>query len=260
MNLSLVGKRALVCGSSRGIGLACAQELANLGCKITLLSRNPRHLSSAKETLPKEAEAKTLVCDVQDKNKLSELINEEIKNGQNFSILINNSGGPPPGPITSATEEEFQSGLNTHLFTNILLTNLLLPGMKAQGFGRIINIISTSVKAPLNGLGVSNTVRGAVASWSKTLSNEVAQYGITVNSVLPGATQTERLQQLIEEKAQKSQRSFDDEKNAMLNSIPAKRFAKPEEVASLAAFLSTEAAAYITGTAIRVDGGRTPSI
>jgi 3-oxoacyl-[acyl-carrier protein] reductase len=177
-----------------------------------------------------------------------------------IEILINNSGGPAGGPIIQAGENEFVQTFNRHLIGNHLISKVLVESMKQSGYGRIVNIISTSVKIPLPNLGVSNTVRGAVASWAKTMANELAPFRITVNNVLPGATSTRRLEQIIENNARKRNETPEQIAEEMRKEIPMKRFAEPEEVASLAAFLCTPAAAYITGTSIPVDGGRTGSI
>jgi len=257
MDINLSGKRALVCGASQGIGLASAIELAKLGCQVTLLARNEAKLTSALASLEHPSRHHFIACDVTDKATLQSAVSSDLAEYGPYAILINNSGGPPGGPIVSAKADAFQAALEQHLFTNILLTQLLLPGMQAAQWGRIINIISTSVKAPLSGLGVSNTTRGAVANWAKTLANEVAKEGITVNNVLPGATNTERLTTIIEHKASKQQSSIEAVTNHMLGDIPAQRFGQPEEVAAMVAFLCTPAAAYVNGTAIAVDGGRT---
>ena len=257
MDLDLTGKRALVCGSSQGIGRAISEELAGLGCEITLLARNEEKLRQLASELPEKSKARYIACDVANKEDLKEKVSKELQSHGPFAILINNSGGPPAGPIEFAKPEAFQKALDQHLFTNIMLSQLLLAGMKEAGFGRIVNIISTSVKAPLAGLGVSNTTRSAVANWAKTLSMEVASAGVTVNSVLPGATDTTRLSEIIANKAEKQNKSYETVEKKMLAEIPAGRFGDPKEVAAMAAFLCTKAAAYINGTAIAVDGGRT---
>jgi 3-oxoacyl-[acyl-carrier protein] reductase len=177
-----------------------------------------------------------------------------------FHVLVNNTGGPAGGPIFSAEIEEFERAFTQHLKCNHLLVQAVVPFMKTQCFGRIVNIISTSVKQPLDGLGVSNTVRGAVASWSKTLANELGQFGITVNNVLPGATGTERLSEIIKNKAHRTGMSFEAVSAAMKNAAPAKRFAQPEEVAAAIVFLASEKASFINGINVPVDGGRTKSL
>ena len=255
MNLNLSGKSALVCGSSQGIGLAAAQELTLLGANVTLLARNEQTLNDALSTLDtsQNQEHKILVADFTD----NESVRETARENSRYHILINNTGGPPGGLAIDAAEDEFLQAFNNHLINNQILAKALVPFMQSESYGRIINIISTSVKAPITGLGVSNTIRGAVNSWSKTLANELGQYGITVNNVLPGATSTVRLSSIIENKAAKSGRPVTDVENAMLAEIPAKRFADASEVASAVAFLASPAAGYINGISIAVDGGRT---
>ena len=174
--------------------------------------------------------------------------------------MVNNTGGPASGPVFTAEIQAFEDAFTQHLKCNHVLAQEVVPGMKEADFGRIINIISTSVKQPLDGLGVSNTIRGAVANWSKTLANELAEFGITVNNVLPGATSTERLAEIIKDKAAKTGKSTEEISRAMKNSIPAKRFAQPGEIANAVAFLASEAAAYINGINVPVDGGRTKSL
>ncbi len=262
MNLDLSNKNALVAGSSQGIGLAAAIELANLGANITLIARNKERLSSALNQLPNNGSQNHsfIVADFNHPNQLKETIDSYLDKNANFHILINNSGGPPGGPITMAKLDEFHIAFQRHLACNHILATALLDGMKKYGYGRIINIISTSVKQPLNGLGVSNTIRGAVASWAKTLANEVGQFGITVNNVLPGATNTARLSSIIQNKAKKLDTSIEAVEQTMQSIIPAKRFAEAKEIANAIAFLSSPAASYINGINLPVDGGRTASL
>lgn len=255
MNLDLKNKVALVCGASQGIGRACAIELSKLGCNIIALARSEDKLKTLMTELA-PGRHQILVGDLDQwmsvKNQIKEMA---LKTP--ISILINNAGGPAGGPIMEARGEDFENTFNRHLLAASALTQELLPGMKKLNYGRIINIISTSVKTPLPGLGVSNTVRAAVASWAKTLSMEVAEFGITVNSVLPGATKTERLEKLLIDWSKKSGLTVEQEKINREKLIPAKRFGEPEEVAAFVAFLATPAAAYVNGTATAVDGGRT---
>lgn len=261
MNLSLEGKTAVVCGSSQGIGFAIAEELAIMGANCILLARNKEkldvQLSFLDTTLRQIHE--TYSIDFNDHAATKKLI-EEIIAKQPVHILINNSGGPAAGPVVNATEDQFLQAFNQHLITNHILTTAVIPAMKKEGYGRIVNIISTSVRVPLPNLGVSNTIRGAVASWAKTMANELAQFGITVNNVLPGATKTDRLTSIISNNAQKKNKEIEEVEKEMMNEIPAKRFGEPGEIAAVAAFLATPAAAYVTGESIRVDGGRTGSI
>jgi len=255
MDLNLKGKSALVCGSSQGIGLASAQELALLGSNVTLLARNEKSLLQALDSLDSSMgqEHKVLVADFTNNNVVRELVNANT----DYHILINNTGGPAGGKAIDAAENEFLEAFANHLINNQILAKAVVPFMKTAGYGRIINIISTSVKAPIAGLGVSNTIRGAVNSWSKTLANELGAYGITVNNVLPGATNTLRLSTIIENKASKLGKSKEDVEADMVGEIPANRFAEASEVASAVAFLASPAASYINGISIAVDGGRT---
>ncbi|HAD96714.1 MAG TPA: short-chain dehydrogenase [Cryomorphaceae bacterium] len=262
MDLNLSGKKALVCGSSDGIGKAAAMELARMGAAVTLLARNEEKLEAVRKELPTPSGQKHdfLVADFDDPINLESVIFSYIGRNKPFSILVNNTGGPPAGKAYQAEVEAYVSAFKRHLVCNQVLVKLLWKGMEEEGYGRIINVISTSVKAPLPNLGVSNTVRGAVANWSKTLANELGEFGITVNNVLPGATETGRLTSIIENKAGKTGRSPEEVGGAMKGQIPLKRFAQPEEVANAIAFLASPAAAYISGVNIPVDGGRTPNL
>jgi 3-oxoacyl-[acyl-carrier protein] reductase len=261
MNLSLQGKTALICGSTQGIGFAIAKELALLGADCILMARNEESLQKAKVELDTAIGQvhQLAVADFSDTTSVKNAIDLLLQNNT-IHILINNTGGPPAGPIVNAKANDFLSALNLHLINNHNLATAVIDGMKQSGYGRIINIVSTSVKIPLNNLGVSNTTRAAVAGWAKTLANEVAQYGITVNNVLPGATATVRLSSIIENKSKKTNTELKEVEEEMLHEIPMRRFGQPEEIAAMAAFLTTPAAAYITGQSICVDGGRTGSI
>jgi 3-oxoacyl-[acyl-carrier protein] reductase len=258
MNIQLTGKHALVCGGSRGIGKSSAMVLASLGAKVTLLARNPEHLFETAAALPKPEGQKHqwIVADTSDVEDLQQKIKKLIEKSP-VHILVNNSGGPAGGAILSARPEDFVKAMQQHLLAAHTLTGLVVPGMKKTGYGRIVNIISTSVKIPLKGLGVSNTTRGAMASWAKTLSNELAPFGITVNNVLPGATSTDRLNEIITAKSDKLMVDKDMVIQEMKEEIPMGRFGTPEEIAQSVAFLASPAAAYITGVSLAVDGGRT---
>lgn len=262
MDINLTGKRAIVCGASRGIGRAAAQELAAQGASVTLVSRNEDNLKAALATLDrsKKQQHHILIADFSDPKTLKEKIDGHVKAHGFIHILVNNSGGPPAGPAEAATAEQFEAAFTQHLLCNHILAQALLPGMKQEKYGRIVNVISTSVKVPLKGLGVSNTVRGAVANWAKTLAGEVAGFGVTVNNVLPGATDTDRLEEIISGKAKKSGKSRDAVIAEEIAHIPAGRFAKPEELAAAIAFLASPAASYINGVNLPVDGGRTGSL
>ena len=260
MNLELNNKYALVCGSTAGIGKATALALAEEGTIITLIARNEDKLKATLAALPQHRNHDYIVADFSNPLELQKKVANYIKNNHGFHVLVNNTGGPKGGPIFSAEIEEFESAFSQHLKCNHVLVQSVVPYMKEQKYGRIINVISTSVKQPLDGLGVSNTIRGAVANWSKTLANELGQFGITVNNVLPGATGTERLTQIIKNKSAKSGSTEEEATDAMKNAIPAKRFAKPEELADAITFLASERASYINGINLPVDGGRTKSL
>ncbi|MCW3083209.1 MAG: Short-chain dehydrogenase [Bacteroidetes bacterium] len=259
MNLDLSGKTALVCGSTQGIGKASAAELASLGANVILVARNEDALKEALKDLDisKGQKHDFLAVDFQTPTILKEKVENFIATHGAIHILVNNTGGPPSGLIQNAKVDEFLQAFNNHLVCNHILVQALLQGMKDEKYGRIVNIISTSVKIPLKNLGVSNTIRAAVANWSKTLANEVASYGITVNNVLPGATLTGRLTAIIENKSKNTGESLNEIKNEMESEIPLGRFAEPSEIANAVAFLASPAASYITGINVPVDGGRT---
>lgn len=257
MNLDLHGKTALVCGSTQGIGRAAATELSAMGAKIVLLARNEERLKAVSAEIGNGCEY--LVADFSKPEEVKNVVSDYVASNP-IHILINNTGGPPGGPVADAKEEEFYSAFTNHLINNHNLVAAVKQSMIDGGYGRIINVISTSVKIPLTGLGVSNTIRGAVANWSKTLANELGVHQITVNNVLPGATETERLTSIISNKASKTGNSEEQVAAAMAGAVPMKRFAKPEEVANAIAFLASPAAAYINGINVPVDGGRTGSL
>lgn len=259
MNLDLTGKRAIVCGSTQGIGKASAIELALLGADVTLVARDEEKLKSVTKELNPKGNHSYVVADFSNPDVLRTKVNEFASKNR-VHVLINNTGGPPGGQAIDAQTEDFVKAFSNHLLCNQILVQAVVPSMKQEKFGRIINIISTSVKIPIRGLGVSNTIRGAVANWSKTLSLELGAFGITVNNVLPGATMTGRLETIITNNAKKKDQSFEEAKQDMINEIPAGRISEPHEVAALVAFLASPAAAYINGVNIPVDGGRTGSL
>jgi 3-oxoacyl-[acyl-carrier protein] reductase len=261
MDLNLTGRHALVCGGSKGIGFAAALELATLGATVTLLSRDEVALQKAVESLNTTDQQKHgyLAADLSKPDEVGKLI-EDFVHDHVVHILINNAGGPKSGPITSADTTQFRDAFTTHVLSSQVITQTVLPGMRKSGYGRIINIISTSVKQPIPGLGVSNTIRGAMGNWSKTLAGEVAADGITVNNVLPGMTNTDRLQELFERMADSQNKAIENYAEEIKKTIPMRRFAAPAEVANAIAFLASPAASYITGTNVVVDGGRTTSL
>ncbi len=252
---TLVSRHALVCGASRGIGRAVAETLAASGASVTLLARNAEMLSEVRETLPVVGSARhsAFVADLEDTARLPEHI-ENIN--RPVHILVNNAGGPPGGPILEAAPEAFRQGFERLLIAAHLLAQKFVPGMREAGYGRIINIVSTSVREPIPNLGVSNTLRGACASWAKTLAREVAAKNITVNNVLPGFTATDRLKHLFAARAERDGTTLAEIETATRAQIPAARFAEPAEIAAAVAFLASPAAGYITGVSLPVDGGR----
>ena len=259
MNLGLRNKKAIVCGSTQGIGKAIAVGLANQGVSLTLIARNESVLKEVVNTLDTSlSQNHNYLCVDFADNQFAKKI--EILEKTNYDILINNTGGPASGPIADANAEDFLLAFKMHLLNNQILIQKVVGGMKKNSFGRIINIISTSVKAPIPGLGVSNTIRAAVANWAKTLSLELGSYGITVNNVLPGFTNTNRLKSLIEKKSSILGKSKIEVENEMKKSVPLNRFGEASEVANAAIFLSSPAASYINGINLPVDGGRTSSL
>jgi len=261
MNLDLTGKRALVCGSTQGIGRSSAEELALLGADITLIARNEDKLKEVLQGLSTNLNQKHhyLVADFTNQVQLKLIINEYLIKNQ-IDILINNTGGPAGGQAIDAQTDEFINAFNMHLICNQILVQAISVGMKKNNFGRIINIISTSVKTPLKGLGVSNTIRGAVASWAKTLALELGPFGITVNNILPGFTMTGRLKSLISTISGRENKSSEEVMKDMISTIPAGRIGDSYEVAAAIAFLASPAASYINGINLPVDGGKTPSL
>lgn len=259
MNLDLRGKNALVCGSTQGLGLASAIELGLLGANVILFSRNEEKLKAAVELLDrsKGQQHDFIVADFLFPDKVKAALDEFMRAYKKpMHILINNSGGPKGGPALAAKPEEFIQAFNNHLIVNHKLVQALVDGMKAEKFGRIINIISTSVKQPIPNLGVSNTIRAAVANWSKTLAAELAPFGITVNNVLPGFTRTSRYDSIVDDRSEKSGLSPEEVEKQIISTIPAGRIGEPGEFAAAVAFLCSPAAAYITGINLPVDGGR----
>ena len=258
MELGLQNKNALVCGSTQGIGKATAISLAKEGVNITLIARNETVLQEVLKELPQNGQQKHgyLVADFSKPDQVKNI----VSTNNSFHILINNTGGPKSGAIIDASVEEFSAAFQMHVLVNQILVQAVVPFMKKQCFGRIINIISTSVKEPIPGLGVNNTIRSAVANWSKTMAGELAEFGITMNNVLPGFTDTARLDQIIKIKAAGANTSEEKMAQIMKDYVPAKRFAKPEETANAVTFLASDSASYITGVNLPVDGGRTKSL
>ncbi len=258
MNLDLRHKNAIVCGSTQGLGKASAIELALLGANVTLVARNEASLQKTLLDLDTSQgqQHHYFVADFSNPEQVKVGIQQHLDKFPEVHILVNNTGGPKGGPILEATIEEFTQTYSNHLVCNHILVQACVPAMKKAGFGRTVNIVSTSVKQPISGLGVSNTTRGAVASWAKTLAGELAPFGITVNNVLPGSTKTARLDSLIESRMNLTGAPREEVEKILQVDIPAKRFGEPEEFGAAVAFLCSPAASYITGVSLPVDGGK----
>jgi 3-oxoacyl-[acyl-carrier protein] reductase len=260
--LSVQGRRALVCGSTQGIGRASAVALAEAGAEVVLLARSAEQLETVRGSLPTGGGRThdSLVADFADPAAVRSAVSGYLSRRQPIHILVNNTGGPPAGPAYEATEEAFLTAFTMHLLCNQALVQTVVPGMRTSGYGRIINIISTSVREPIRGLGVSNTIRAAVAGWAKTLSKELGPDGITVNNILPGYTRTARLDALVAGRAKSAGVSVEQIEKTMVGDIALGRFAEAEEIAAAVAFLASPGAGYITGVSLPVDGGRLASI
>ncbi len=254
----LSNKRAIVCGSSQGIGRAAAILLARQGASITLLARDAAALENVRAALPADrGQNHSVLCaDFSQPENVQQKVRAHLDLAGTVHVLINNTGGPPSGPLIDANPDDFLSAMRMHVVCNQLLVQAVVPGMKSAGYGRIINVISTSVREPIPGLGVSNTTRWAVAAWAKTLSRELGPFGITVNNVLPGFTDTARLRSLFDARGKRENRSASDVAAETLKAVPAGRFARPEEIAAAIVFLASPDASYVNGINLPVDGGR----
>lgn len=254
----LLGRRAVVCGSSRGIGRAAAESLADAGSSVVLVARDSESLQRVQDRLDRSVGQTHghVAADFQDPAAAQGAVAAFLAGTGPAEILVNNTGGPPAGPLLDADVEDFERAMRSHLLMSHLMVRACLPGMRARGYGRIINVTSTSVRTPIPGLGVSNIVRAAVANWVKTLAHELGPESITVNNVLPGFTDTDRLRSLVAKRAEREGRSETDVASAWQASVPLRRFADPEEVGAAIVFLASPAASYITGVDLPVDGGR----
>jgi len=262
MNLDLTGKTAFVCGASQGLGLAAATELALLGANVIIASRNEEKLRSAVQQLDtsKGQRHTYFAIDLSEPQAVKQAVETFLAKGNVIHILINNAGGPPSAPMIDTDAAEMEKAFRTHVISSHLLTQLVVPEMKRARYGRIVNVLSTSVKQPIDGLGISNLVRAAAANWAKTLANEMSSYGITINNVLPGFTNTDRINYLFDKQAAEQGISKDDIVKRTIAAIPVKRIGEPAEFGAAVAFLCSPAAAYINGINLPVDGGRTGSL
>jgi len=262
MNLNLENKTALVCGASQGLGLAIAKELALLGATVIIASRTKEKLDYAVKQLAINSgqQHAILVIDLMKPEEVKNIVQDWMLKFGVIQILINNAGGPPAMALIDTPVAELQNAFDAHVISSHLLAQLLVPGMKQSSYGRIINVVSTSVKQPINGLGISNTIRAAMANWAKTLANEIGHHGITVNNVLPGFTNTDRLKYLFAKQAEAQGVKEDVIEKQTIDTIPAKRLGEASEFGAVVAFLCTPAAAYINGVNLPVDGGRTGTL
>ncbi|MEX2523409.1 MAG: SDR family oxidoreductase [Gammaproteobacteria bacterium] len=259
MDMGITGKTALVAASSKGIGYASARQLAAEGARVIICARDADALSTAAETIRRESGAEVLALQAdmskaEDINKLFEEANDQFSG---VDILVNNAGGPPPGYFMDMTDADWQTAHELTLMSAVRLTRLVLPGMRERRFGRIINITSVSVKQPIDHLLLSNSERLAVVGWAKTLSNQVATEGITINNVCPGWTRTARVASLLEARSQSEGISVEEAEKTISDTIPMRRLGTADELASLVVYLASGHAAYMTGTTIQVDGGLT---
>jgi 3-oxoacyl-[acyl-carrier protein] reductase len=257
MEIRLDGKNALVCGSSQGIGKAIAIQFAQMGANVILTARNELMLKDTLSQLHKSSVQNHIyvVSDFFEPEKSLDLIKNSIRNYSAIHILVNNTGGPAPRQLTDSHSDDYIKSFKQHLIMSHLLVQSIVDDMKKKLFGRIINIISIGLKQPIDNLGISNTIRGAMGSWAKTLSRELAPFGITVNNILPGHTQTSRHDDLIKNISDRTGKSISQVKDDIIKLIPAGRLVKPEEIAYLAGFLASEYASMITGVSLPIDGG-----
>lgn len=257
MDLGLKGKVAIVAASSRGLGRAVAEELAAEGASLILCARNGPALAETVNTIIRQTGADVLAVtgDVAVASDVSRIVALGTERFGQIDILVTNAGGPPAGTFESITAEQWEEAVRLTLFSVIELTRQVLPGMKERGWGRILNITSIAVKQPVENLLLSNSLRAGVTGFARTLANEVATAGITVNNILPGYTRTERVEELASMMAEKQGITPAEFKGRWEQEIPMKRLGEPREFAALAAFLVSERASYITGTSVQVDGG-----
>lgn len=256
--VDLHGRRAVVCGSTQGIGRASAEAIAAAGASVTLVARHAGALEQVCAGLATDAGQthRIVQADFTDPEAVQAGVYADLQAAGPAHILVNNSGGPPAGPAIEATTEAYLAAFTQHLLCSQLLAQTLAGGMRDEQYGRIINIISTSVVTPIRNLGVSNTIRGAMGNWGRTLASELGPFGITVNNVLPGFIRTARLNSIIQGRAGRAGSTSDEVEAGMTATVPVGRFGEPDEIAAVIAFLASPAASYINGVNLPVDGGR----
>lgn len=257
MDLGLKGKRAIVMAASRGLGYACAAGLAREGCHLVICSRDGKRVEAAADTIRREtgAKVKALVADVSSAGEAARLVQAAVSEYGGLEIVVHNAGGPPAGETLAMSEEQWQKAFEQNLLSFTRIVGAAAPEMEKARYGRVLTIASSSIKQPIPNLALSNAIRAGVWGTAKTLSRELAPKGILVNVIAPGRIDTERIAELDQANAQKAGKSIEDVRKASLASIPLRRLGRPEEFANLVVFLSSQAASYITGQAITVDGG-----
>ena len=259
MNLNLENKNAIVCASSQGLGKAAAIDLAKEGVNLAICSRDQEKIDKAKEEILQKTEHNIKVIALKaDLDSLEDIqiFLQEVEHGLGaVDILVNNTGGPPPSTFEQISDEDWQNAFNSTMMSAIRLSRAVVPNMKKKEWGRIINISSVSVKTPVNGLFLSNSLRMGVLGWAKALADELAAYGITVNTVCPGYTKTERVEAILESQSSSSGLSKEEIEKTIADNIPMRRVGEAEDLAGLITFLASEKANYMTGLAVQVDGG-----
>ena len=257
MDLGIRGKRALVLASSQGLGLAAATALSAEGADVCLSSRNGHRLQDASAALSAQygVRAEWCTCDLGSADSVEALADTALARFGGIDILVNNTGGPPPGVVTAIDSGTWYRQFDQMVMSLIRLTGRLLPGMRARGWGRILTVASSSVIQPIPNLGISNTLRAAIVAWSKSLSNEVAADGVTVNVILPGRMRTARVEELDRLTAQRVGKTIEEVVKQAQSAIPIGRYGRVDEFGDVVAYLASERASYVTGSVVRVDGG-----
>ena len=262
MDLGIKNKVALVAASSRGLGKAIAFQLSKEGAKVVICARNRERLFKTGDEIAAKTEGvvRAIVADVRDKKQVSEMVEQTVKELATIEILVSNAGGPPSGMADDFALDDYRDALELNLMSTINLCYEVIPFMKKKKWGRIINLTSVAAKQPIDSLILSNTARAGVLGFSKSLSNQVASYGITVNSICPGYTKTERLEELARSFEESGKGTVKDFYKNIQKNIPGGRLGTPEEIAQAVAFLASDGAGYITGVALQVDGGYTKGL